>query len=328
MASQDFFRFFRPLHVLIAGAVGGSILSLMFVPYFPLHCQNNVMTFFCVPEFSVMFFLMGILWSLMAIALFPGWGMFAWLLKRQIAENPKAYRSRAWVRLATVVMVIAVISYADFKSLSQFSPEAQSRWNADVPNGVQLILMINSVYFLFAILPYILGMFLLSALIRNISAKIEEPDTNTPELDQAFSLINPLLLYRRLLQLFLLVSGIMLSLLPLSIIELRSILIKIDPPISDLYPASYAIFQGLIFTMFLLFIYVPTYLELTIVGRHLRDLLCPLCCLNNLKETVEKRKTLDNLLQTEGSFITNVSSSVLTLSPLISSLLVLLGIKI
>ena len=264
----------------------------------------------------------------MAIALFPGWGICAWLLKTHMTENQQDYRSRAWIRLATVVMVIAVISYADLKSLNQFSPEAQNRWNADVPNGVQLILLINAGYFLFAILPYLLGMFLLSSLIRNISAKIPEVGPNISQSEQVFGLINPLLLYRRMLQLFLLVSGILLSLFPLGIIELRSILIKIDPLISSLFPASYAIFQSLIFTMLLLFIYVPAYLELTVVGRRLRDVIYPLCSLNNLNETVEKRKTLDNLLQAEGSFVTNLSSSILTLSPLISSVLVLLGIKI
>src|ERR1043165_2599445 len=327
MKTQDFFRFFRPLNVLVAGALGGGILALMFSPYFPVHCQSNVMTFFCAPEFSVMFFLMGILSSLMAIALFPGWGIFAWLLKTHMTENQQDYRSKAWMRLATVVIVIAVISYADLKSLNQFSPEAQSRWDADVPNGVQLILLIHAVYFIFAILPYLLGMFLLSALIRNIGTKADT-DVDTLASDSVFGLIRPLLLYRRMLQLFLLVSGIMLSLFPLSIVELRSILIKIDPLIGSLYPASYAIFQSLIFTMLLLFIYVPAYLELTVVGRRLRDVIYPLCSLDTLKDTVEKRKTLDNLLQTEGPFITNLSSSMLTLSPLISSLLVLLGIKI
>jgi hypothetical protein len=245
-----------------------------------------------------------------------------------MTENQQNFRSRAWMRLATVVLVIAVISYADLKSLNQFSPEAQSRWDADVPNGVQLILLINAIYFLFAILPYLLGMFLLSTLTRNIGTKIQDTDATTLASSQLVGLTSPLLLYRRLLQLFLLVSGIMLSLFPLSIIELRSILIEIDPRIGSLYPASYAIFQSLIFTMLLLFIYVPAYLELTVVGRRFRDVIYPLCSLDTLKDTMEKRKSLDNLLQTEGTFITNLSSSMLTLSPLISSLLVLLGIKI
>jgi len=328
MKSQDFFRFFRPLHVLIAGTLGGGILSVMFSSSFPVNCTNNAITFFCVPAFSVMFFLMGILWSLMTIFFFPGWGMFIFLLKQHIAEKNQDDRSQELIRLIALVIIIAVISSIVFKSLSQFSPEAQSRWNADVPNGVQLILFINAIYFFLVILPFVMGMFLLSALVREISVRIHDVDSNQSGHDQAFDFINPLLRYRRMLQLFLIVSGIMLSMFPLIIIALRSVITKIDPQIDNLYPVSYVIFQGLIFTMLLLFIYVPAYLELSVVGRQLRDVLCPLDSLSDLKDTVEKRKTLDNLLQTEGSFATNLRSSLLPLSPLISSLLVLLGIKL
>jgi hypothetical protein len=327
MKTQDFFRFFRPLHVLIAGALGGGVLSVMFSPYFPVNCQNNVTPFFCVPEFSVMFFLLGILWSLMTIFLSPGWGLFIWLFKRHVTEKGKNDRSQELIKLITVVIIItAVSSYMAFKSLSQFSPEAQIRWDADVPNGVRLILTINAVYFFLVILPYILGMFLLNSLVREISTGIQ--DMHQSEYDMAFRFINQLLLYRRMLQLFLMVSGIMLSLFPLIIIALRSILIAIDPEIGKLYPVSYVIFQGLIFTMLLVFIYAPTYIDLSIVGRQFRDVLYPLNSLDDLKDIVEKRQTLDNLLQTEGSFGTNLRTSILTLSPLISSFLVLLGIKV
>jgi hypothetical protein len=328
MKSRDFFHFFRPLYVLLAGALGGGVLAILFSPYFPVPCKNSAAAFFCVPEFSVMFFLMGMLWSLMAISLSPGWGIFYWLLKRHFERKDSRFRSQVLSRLIVLVMIIAVISYVIFKSLGQFNPEAQTRWNMDVPEGVQHILLIHSIYFLIAILPYLLGMFLLSALIREIGVCIHEIDIDKSEADLAVQFINPLLLYRRMLQLFLLVSGIMLSMFPLVYMVVRSIIITIDPPMGNLYSASYVIFQGLIFSMLLLFIYVPAFLELTVVGRHLREVLCPLNSLNNLRETVEKRKILDNLLQTEGSFVTNLGSTVLTLSPLISSFLVLLGVKV
>lgn len=303
------------------------MLSVLFSPYFPVNCNNNATAFFCVPEFSVMFFLIGILWSLMTIFLSPGWGLFIWLFKRDAAEKGKNHRSQELIRLIVMVIIItAVSSYMAFRSLSQFNPEAQSRWNADVPDGVKLILIINAVYFFLVILPYIMGMFLLNSLVRGISTSIQGIPPS--EHDQAFHFINHLLLYRRMLQLFLMVSGVLLSLYPLVIIALRSILIAIDPEIGKLYPVSYVIFQALIFTMLLVFIYAPTYIDLSVVGRQLREVLCPLHSLDNLKDTVEKRKTLDNLLQTEGSFGANLRSSILPLSPLISSLLVLLGIKL
>jgi hypothetical protein len=274
-----------------------------------------------------MFFLIGFLWSIMTIFLFPGWDIFIWLLKRHVSEKDQHQRSQELMRLIALVIIIAIVSAIVFKSLSQFSPEAQSRWNAVVPNRVQLILFINAIYFFIVILPFVLGIFLLNALVREISTKIREVETDKAAYNAAFPFINHLILYRRMLQLFLIVSGIMLSMFPLIIIALRSILITIDPQIDNLYPVSYVIFQSLIFTMLLLFMYVPTYLELTVVVRQLRDVLCPLNSLNDLKDTAEKRKTLDNLLRTEGSFTTNLSSSILTLSPLISTLLVLFGIK-
>jgi len=325
MKSQDFSRFFHPLYVLITGVLGGGIVFSMFSPYFPLNCKDGVITFFCVPEFFGMFFLMAILWCMMTIFLVPGWGMLIWLFNRHVAEKDNPHRLQEMAQLLVVVTIIAVSSYIVFQSLNLFNPDTQRRINADLPNGVKLITAINSACLFLVILPNILGMSLVNAVVREISPRIQDADQFKTDL--SFSLINDLLTYRKVLQIFLVISGALLSMIPLIVVALRSVLITIDSQLGKIYPVSYVIFEGLIFTLLLLFIYVPAYLELSIVGQQLRDALYPLDSLDDLKDTLEKRKALDNLLQTEISLTSNLKSGILTLGPLVSSLLVLLGIK-
>ena len=325
MKPQNFSRFFHPLYVLITGVLGGGIVFSMFSPYLPLNCKEGAIPFFCVPEFFVVFFLMAILWCMIAIFLVPGWGMFIWLFKRYVTEKDSPHRLQAVVQLLVAVIIIAVSSYVVFQALNQFNPDAQSRWNAGVPNGVKLIININSASLLLVVLPYVLGMSLVNSVVREISSRLQDP--NQFKKDLSFSFINDLLSYRKVLQIFLVISGALLSMIPLIVVALRSVLITIDSQLGKIYPVSIVIFEGLTFTLLLLFIYVPAYLELSIVGQQLRDVLYPLNSLDDLKDTLEKRKTLDNLLQTEISLTTNLKSGILTLGPLVSSLLVLLGIK-
>jgi hypothetical protein len=96
---------------------------------------------------------------------------------------------------------------------------------------------------------------------------------------------------------------------------------------SGVFPAQSIIVYGLIFTLLLILIYVPTYVTLSDVGRELRDTKYPLN-IDNLEETIKKRKVLDDLLQTNIGITENLKNGIFTLSPLVSGLVAsLLRIK-
>lgn len=325
MKSVDFSRFLNPVYVLVTGFLGGAITFLLFSPYFPLNCQGSINTFFCAPEFVVVFFLMTILWCLMAILLIPGWGVFIGLFKQHVAKSDNAYRMKEIVKLLVIAIILAASSTIVNLSGYQLNPEAQSRWSLDMPNGVSRIILINSVSLFLVFLPYLLGMVLVNSVVRDLRLSIRT--THQFPKDQAFDFINDLLTYRKLLQVFLIVSGVLLSMVPLIIVALRSVLIRIDSGFGNIYPVTNVTFQGLMFTLLLLLIYSPAYLELSVTGQQVRDILCPLKSSDDLKNTLEKRKALDDLLQTEVSFTSNLKSGILTLGPLIASLLAFLGIK-
>jgi len=230
------------------------------------------------------------------------------------------------VELITVAVVTGASSIIVTGALNLFYPDAQRQWYINVPTGVQRIIDINSISLFLTFLPYILGTFLVYSLVQGIVHRLQ--DNEQFKADQPFDLINDLLNYRRILQFFLNVSGALLSMVPLIVVAIRSVVISIDPEFGEVFPVTYVIFGGLTYTMLLLFIYFPAYFELSIAGQKIRDALCPLDSMDNLKDTIEKRKALDSLLQTEMNFTANLKSGILTLGPLISSLLVFLGIRL
>ena len=322
----DFSRFFNPLYVLIAGLLGTTIVFFLFSSYFPLSCNSGGTPFFCVPGFFVVFFLMTILWCMMTILFIPGLGIFIWLFRRYVAKKGHHDRSSAIVKLLVVAILLVIYTFLVQGSLLRIYPEAQNQWNINVPAGVQRIIDINSVSLFFVFLPYILGMFLVYSVVREETLRIQ--DTTEFKNNLSYAVVDNLRNYRKILQVLLVVCGLLLSMVPLIVVAIRSVLIAIDPKFGAIYPVTYVIFQGLSFTLLLLFVYFPIYLELSIAGQRVRDILCPLDSVDNLKNTLEKRKALGDLLQTEINFATNLKSGILTLGPLISSLLVLLGIKL
>ena len=96
----------------------------------------------------------------------------------------------------------------------------------------------------------------------------------------------------------------------------------------QVFPIELVIIYGLFYTFLLLLLYVPTHLALNDASRALRDRLCPLDTLSNLKDTLDKRKALDELLQTNLGLGQNLRAGIFTLAPLVTSLLAsILGIE-
>jgi hypothetical protein len=169
-------------------------------------------------------------------------------------------------------------------------------------------------------------MFLINFIVRESAAEMQ--NMIRYKKSQAMTMINHLLAYGKMLHVLLIVSGILLGLVPLAGAALRSVLVIVDPGLDKLLPVTAIIFWGVGFTLLLLLFYFPTRLGLSIVGEQLRDTLFPLNSPNTFKETLDKRDVFDALVRTRFNISTDLSSGILTLLPLISSLLGFLGIKL
>jgi hypothetical protein len=174
------------------------------------------------------------------------------------------------------------------------------------------------IYVFLTALPALLGMSLIHTAAGELSARIDEAEQTESKL---FPLIAELLSFRTLLQNYLTILGIILSMIPITTAGLRAILIALNPTNEQNFPITNAILFGLVFTLILLLIYLPTHLALTDASRKLRDRLCPLDSLTSLSQDIEQRRTLDDLLQTNIGITQNLKTGLITLAPLVTSLL-------
>ena len=124
-----------------------------------------------------------------------------------------------------------------------------------------------------------------------------------------------------MLQNYLAIVGIILSLIPITTAGLRAIIIALNPENEKIFPITSVIVYGLVFTTILLLIYVPTHFALTEVSRKLRDQLRPLAGLGTLADDMNQRKALDELLQTNIGLTQNLKMGLITLAPLATSLI-------
>jgi hypothetical protein len=186
-----------------------------------------------------------------------------------------------------------------------------------------------SVVYFYAALGFLPLMF--SIILINYIAEVMSADIPvvTGDEKKTVGFIQKYLYYRNILHICLVASGIMLSLNPIITAAYVSIWKEIGVFTDETFPSEGIMIYGLIITLMLILIYVPTYFNLTNVGRELRDAKYPYPQqLDDLKGVMEKRKTLDELLQTNIGITENLKNGIFTLSPLVSGLIAgVLGFK-
>jgi hypothetical protein len=322
MNSQAFSRYLTPIYVLVAGALGGGLVLGLFTWRYPEPGDPLGQAFVHQGTFWVWIFLLVFYSSMVMIFLLPSWGVLVWLFRKHTHTQRKDVVTGEAVRLfvmgifitTILVLLLRVIDSTNI-GINNFFPQGHSK---------RITFLVG--YSFLAVLPAALSMLLIHSSIQEIFVKIK---TTTQNESRSLALINELQTYRDTLQGLLTMVGAILSMIPITSAGLRANLIAANPQIEQIYPISYVIMYGLVFTLLLLLIYIPTHLTLSQAGRELRDSLCPLNSLSTLKDTLEKRKSLDELLQTNIGLTQNLKSGIVTLAPLVSSLVVsLLGIKI
>jgi hypothetical protein len=316
----DFSRFFNPLFLLVMGLLGVLICTGFFSAFFALDCQEPINAYFCTQRFSIWFFLMAFMWCLITTFFIPGWGMFIWLYRRLMSETARPARIWETLKLLSVALIVGgSATTISPQVIGLFYPALGLQWIAIVSGGIQTIIYITTFCYLAAALPYLLGMFTVNLITRGLTRKLR----STPSVQKSVSFvtINELITFHWMLQVLLTIGGVLLSIIAPATIAFRSILVQIGPAsFQDIFPVTLDVAWGVLFTLLLLIIYTPARFELSIVGHQVRDVLVPVRSINGLKDTLENRKALEDLLHTEFNF-TSVLSGIVTLLPLAAGLL-------
>ena len=316
MRTKDFPRLFSPLYVIIAGSLGMFITFIVFFYDFPDASDVVGIAFVSRPEYVIWVFLHGILSGFVAITIIPLWGMLLGFVRDQL-KTETSDENRAMVTnlvLSGIILVAIIFVVLGFiTSLSSQYFDVMSY----IPENLFPRFFFIYGYTTLSSLPALLGILSIHTAAQKTSTKIDIPDQTKEEL---FDLRDDLLNYRSLLQFYLLIAGIILSMASITGVGYRAIFVGLEANGIENFPVSHALIFGLFFTILLLLVYVPVHLTLTETSRKLRDVICPITSIETLQEVMPLRKQLDEMLQINVDIISNFNQGFMTLAPFISSL--------
>jgi hypothetical protein len=317
MISSAFSKRINPVYILVGGAFGGAIPFFMYLWKFPTSTETVAQQFVNTRSFLTWIFLFSILFSVITIILIPGWTVFHKLYSSAIKENSQ------WNVLGMLV-ISATIYLGAMVALNSLSIRVVDLPNSNFWAELNIRFAVVYIYTILGVFLVVFNIILINYMAQIMSSKI---DMIKDDKKETLMFIQEYLDYRNLLQACLIISGILLSLLPIITSAFYSIWKEIGVFTTETFPSQVIIVYGLIFTALLILIYAPTYFTLTNVGRELRDAKYPLD-VDTLEATMKNRKMLDDLLQTNIGLTENLKNGIFTLSPLVSGLLAgLLGFK-
>jgi hypothetical protein len=312
---------FQPLYIPVASAIGFAFVLILFLWNYPLPDDPVGKKFVSVPEFWVWISLLGLMSAFLTVVFAPLWKQFIDLLKEQISGQPLNQR------IGLVLMILAGTAIYVFLIAFVYgiTPSIKFEFETGFPMGHSQRVSVLYLYALITLLPLMAAILLVYRGVLDNSNKISSVAGNEVQL---LNIANDLLRYRNLLQNYLLIAGIIVSIVPIATAMLRSILMTTGFATEQNFPIIIVISYGLFFTMVLILFYAPTHLLLTEASRKLRDVLCPIDCLSTVEEKLRQRKSLDEWLQTNIGLTQNLKAGIVALSPLISSFVAsVLGVR-
>lgn len=294
--------FQRSFSTLLLGA-GGSILGAAIILFgYPFPGDDVSREFVEQPEFLLWLVLVMISTALSAVLAGPLW--------RSLRSLKEPFdRNKLDIILSTIVAFLLFIMPIPIARAISKVPLPPLKYH---PQKIASILVIAFLAFL----PAIVGIWLIRAAVQSSLPNIEPANKETDQL----SLVKQYARYRRLLQRYLSILGIMIGMIVLTTGALRNVEIAGDVP-EDKYPLTIVLAYGLYYTMLLALVYFPTHLSLVGAGRKLRDRIYPLDSLESLVEDDESRKKLDEFLQLKLSTEQSLRTGIAILTPLLSGLL-------
>lgn len=214
------------------------------------------------------------------------------------------------------ILMLCIIMGALF--MAQFLPQAPGCISALAFHTLKMRVLLG--LGLMVSLLAMVGIWLVNAALRS----------EFQELQKDYKLVGRFLRLRKLLQQFLTMLGILISLVVLANGALRSALITGGVCRQEEFPMTPVLLTGAFFTVLVAFAYLPTYLLLVDIGEKICDTFFPLCLV--VSETWDEwrkgRKSLEEVLNVQAGVQQNLQSGIAILAPLLTSITsILLGTK-
>jgi hypothetical protein len=304
----------NPLYVIITGLLGIAIVVEMYAVTFPIPGDKTGIDFVQAPSFITWAFLIAVLFSVVSILLIPTWQILIRLFQHLWVHNPvRMRRSVISLIIVTIIFLIFLVVFfvLPHNQTIQYFP------NPPDPEGIGPRFRLIYIYVALCLLPIFLGMLLLNDVAAQLNEQISTVIKHEKKL---FEFITDYLGYQNLLQNYLIAMAVIAALNPIITAAYFSTGVEMGQYLIEKFPRQGIIIYGLILTMLMLFIYVPTYLNLSQVGRNLRDAVHPISSIENLGDTLAKREPLEKLLQTKNGLIENLKSGAFSLTPLVASI--------
>ncbi len=317
MKNSSFWNIVQPLYVLATSLIGFAIVLCLYVWFYP-HPDLIGQKFAATPQFWVWIFLLGTQAMFYTVIIVPSWMQFIDLLQKYLLakENKQRMEIVTMLFLATVFFLL----FMGAVNVAINSMRAGTPFN--FPEGHSWRIQFLTLYAAITALPNVLGMLLIYVDVHAKAGEIEYAKDET----KLFEIAHKLLEYRHILQTSLLALGVIVSILPVATAALRSILMVLEQANDNNYPTSLMAVYGLFYTALLITFYAPAHLIIVETSRKLRDKLCPIDNLTLLEDNLKKRNALDEWLETNIGLAQNLRTGIVTLSPLVASLVVsLLG---
>lgn len=286
----------------------------MYMGNFPVSKQPYGLQFTSALSFLTWVFLPSILFSGLTFLILPAWKGCRELYSCVVDND----RRKPW-KVISALMISTAMYLSVLLALFSLGDRGIKIPPSDFLNELNHRFIVVYFYSALGFLPVMFSILLINYIAEIISAEISLINSDG---GKAVEFIRKYLHYRNLLQICLVTSGIILSLNPIISAAYISIWKEIGVFTDETFPSKAIIIYGLIITLMLILIYVPTYFNLMNVGRELRDAKYPYPQqFDDLKSIMEKRKTLDELLQTNVGITENLKNGIFTLSPLVSGLI-------
>ena len=317
MKTKDYPRLLSPLYVILSGSLGMLITFVIFFYKFPNASDKVGLAFVSRPEYIIWVFLHSILSCVTTITIVPLWGMLLGFTSDQLIteksdENRTIINNLVLSGIILTAIIFAVLGLITSLSSVYFDVESY------IPSNLFPRFYFIYGYTTLSSLPALLGILSIHTATQKISTKIDFPNQTKKEL---FNLRGNLLEYRSLLQVYLLIAGIILSLASITGVGYRAIFVGLKADGIENFPVSHALIFGLFFTVLLLLVYIPVHLTLTETCRKLRDAICPITSIETLQEVMHLRKQLDEMLQINVDIMSSFKHGFMALAPFVSSLL-------
>ena len=279
--------------LLALGSLAGMAIVLWNYP-----ATTDSLKYFRTPSFPVWLMMMAVFCGLL-----PIFGVPLWLSLIEFKKHIK----RNWVS----ILISSVFLYGLFIASIPFAVNI-IQIKFPLYRHIDKMWVIFSLGYL-AMLPAAIGLWSI------MSAAKETYERADPDPQKCYPAVQEFNHYRSYLQAYLVIAGILISLVVLSTGAMRQALIEFSSANADAFTNNMVLAHGLYFTFLLAMLYVPTYVVVQMYGRLLRDKVYPVTTLDDYKGKEPLRKQFDEMLNLNITVGQNLRAGLFILAPLATS---------